>query len=388
MRIVHVIDYYQEQLGYQESHLAKQHAECGHDVFVVTSNLFYPFNDYETLYEQVLGNRKVLAGNSKVDGYSIIRNSILFEIKNRAWIKKLIKTISNLKPDVIICHGIVNFSFFRILLSTTGLLRNIRIIVDDHMAEDFISNKFVAKAFYGFFRIFFSPIVVRRSDKIVAVSEVTRKFMEINYGLPSQIINYIPLGADLSVYYPSDSVRLSMRNKFGINNSDIVLVYSGKIIPEKRIEFVIEAISQLPERNRIHFHFFLIGTYTSDYLKKLKSLSNYGINLYIQSFQKDPEQLADYYRMSDIGVWPFGASAGTIDCLACGNIIVCSDYLPERVSNNNGILISASDSADKLRDFLIEIFSDRKKLSSMKQNSFLLAQKEFSWRVISQNILK
>lgn len=388
MRIVHVIDYYQEQLGYQESHLAKEHAKNGHDVYVLTSNLFYPFNDYETLYKPVLGNRQVLAGSSEVDGYKIIRKSVLFEIKNRAWIKNLIGAINDIKPDVIICHGLVNFSFFRILFSKNGLLRHVRIIVDDHMAEDFISNKFIAKTFYGVFKLFLSPIVVRRSGKIVAVSEVTRKFMEINYGIPSQNINYIPLGADLSIYFPSHSVRYSMRKKFGISDSDLVLVYSGKIIPDKRIEFVIEAISQLPVRIRSHFHLFLIGTYKTDYLEKMKRLTNSKINLYIQNFQKEPEHLAAYYRMSDIGVWPFGASAGTIDCLACGNVIVCSDYLPERVSNNNGMLISANDSANKLKDFLIELFNDRDKLSTMKRNSFLLAQNEFSWTVIAKSFLK
>lgn len=42
MKIVHVIDYFQPRLGYQETFLAKEHPKLGHEVYVVTSDRYNP----------------------------------------------------------------------------------------------------------------------------------------------------------------------------------------------------------------------------------------------------------------------------------------------------------------------------------------------------------
>jgi hypothetical protein len=42
MKIVHIVDYFQPVLGYQEAFLAKEHAKLGHEVFVITSDRYAP----------------------------------------------------------------------------------------------------------------------------------------------------------------------------------------------------------------------------------------------------------------------------------------------------------------------------------------------------------
>jgi hypothetical protein len=42
MKIIHVIDYFQPQLGYQETFLAKEQAKQGHEVYVLTSDRYNP----------------------------------------------------------------------------------------------------------------------------------------------------------------------------------------------------------------------------------------------------------------------------------------------------------------------------------------------------------
>ena len=59
MKIVHVCDYIQPQLGYQEYYLAKEHAKMGHEVTVITSDRYYPFPNYENTAEKILGDRKM-----------------------------------------------------------------------------------------------------------------------------------------------------------------------------------------------------------------------------------------------------------------------------------------------------------------------------------------
>ena len=42
MKIIHVVDYFQPILGYQEVFLAKEQAKLGHDVVVITSDRYAP----------------------------------------------------------------------------------------------------------------------------------------------------------------------------------------------------------------------------------------------------------------------------------------------------------------------------------------------------------
>ena len=68
MKILHIINYFQPQLGYQEYFLAKEQVKMGHKVYVVTSNLYFPFPNYEQTFQNILGPRKFNPGNKNIDG--------------------------------------------------------------------------------------------------------------------------------------------------------------------------------------------------------------------------------------------------------------------------------------------------------------------------------
>ena len=54
MKIVILIDYFQPKLGYQEFFLAKEMQKLGHQVYVATSNYYFPFPDSLYAYEHGL----------------------------------------------------------------------------------------------------------------------------------------------------------------------------------------------------------------------------------------------------------------------------------------------------------------------------------------------
>ena len=63
MRIVHVADYFQPQLGYQEYFTARAQVKDGHEVHVITSYRYRPFDDFEHSVGPVLGARVVGTGD-------------------------------------------------------------------------------------------------------------------------------------------------------------------------------------------------------------------------------------------------------------------------------------------------------------------------------------
>jgi hypothetical protein len=84
MIIVHVTGFFIPQLGYQETYLARLHAEMGHEVHVVTSNLLYPKKEYGVLREFFPG-RETTPGtySDELPGVIVHRLRARFELSGR-----------------------------------------------------------------------------------------------------------------------------------------------------------------------------------------------------------------------------------------------------------------------------------------------------------------
>lgn len=130
MKIVHLCNYIQPKLGYQEYYLAKEHARMRHDVTVVTSDRYYPFPDYDKTVKKVLGKRLIGKKVELVDGFKIIRLGVLIEVGSQVILNGLEKTIKEIKPDVVICHEIGTFNSFKIARIKKKL--KFRLIYDSH----------------------------------------------------------------------------------------------------------------------------------------------------------------------------------------------------------------------------------------------------------------
>ena len=132
MKIVHLVDYFMPQMGYQEFYLAREHKRLGHKVWVVTSDRYYPFVDFDNTAGSILGKRIVGVGQRQERGISVIRLPILFEHQPSAlvFIKNLGKTLKMISPDVVFCDGL--FSFNAILAAWHQKSLGYRLVYDNH----------------------------------------------------------------------------------------------------------------------------------------------------------------------------------------------------------------------------------------------------------------
>ena len=142
MRIIHLIDYFQPKIGYQETFLAREQINLGHNVFVVTSDRFYPFPEYNSTYSKILGNRITGAKESIEEGIQTIRLPT-FEIPGSTLLllKGLKNKIANHNPDVIHCHGV--FSLLSLHAARLKPILKYKLIYDTHASHfntDFTSS--------------------------------------------------------------------------------------------------------------------------------------------------------------------------------------------------------------------------------------------------------
>ena len=107
MKIVHLMGYFVPELGYQEYYLAKKHKQMGHDVYVVASDLLYPFPNIETILKEAgikNTSRKRKPGFSVVDGIKVYRLKHLFEYSDFILVKGLKQILIEIKPDIVFAH--------------------------------------------------------------------------------------------------------------------------------------------------------------------------------------------------------------------------------------------------------------------------------------------
>lgn len=189
MKIVHVIDYFQPKLGYQETFLIKEQMKAGHDVSVITSDRYFPFSDYNNSVQAILGDRILKPGRYIEEGITVYRLPIYFEIYARAALKNLGKRVIELKPDAI--HGHNSSTLIAVQLARLKRKLGCTLLIDDHMLYSVIQqNLIIKRIFYFLFRVLFSKTLRKYTDHFIAVTNETRRLMHQYYGIPKERITF------------------------------------------------------------------------------------------------------------------------------------------------------------------------------------------------------
>ena len=124
MKILHLINYYQPKIGYQEYFLAKKQRELGHEVFFITSDRYFPFKNYKKSYQSLLGPRIIKPGIFIEDKIIVYRLKPFLEIILPFRIAPNNVPSSNQNIILFLSKSFFNsFTILRTCLSTTLLNR-------------------------------------------------------------------------------------------------------------------------------------------------------------------------------------------------------------------------------------------------------------------------
>jgi len=383
LNILHIVNHFYPKLGYQEYFLAKVHS-YQHNVLVITSNHFE-----KLIFEsnKALLKRRVLEPGFYNEGVEVLRLPALFDNSpfNEPWLLGLEHAVIDFKPDVIIIHGVVNFSSIRIAKLRKKLLRT-KLIVDDHMTFNATRGNLVLPL-YGLFKRMFTPLLLNSVDCFVAVTYETKKFMQEICGIPGERIIVIPLGVDTSRFHYDPSARKDIRRKYQIPETSVVFIYAGKVIPEKGVHLLIKASINLCKKYE-NLMFLIIGGKDKQYFDSLiKIIEQAGMNnrfIFIDALPNS--ELYKYYSAADVGVWPLQCAISMLEATSCGLPIIISDKSGalERISKGNGIAYKEGDVADLERK--MSLMLDDELRSSMRQRAYEYV-KEIDWKIIAQQFL-
>lgn len=386
LKIVHVINCFYPQIGYQETFLAKEHAKMNNDTYVITSDYFLDSVLHAEDSVKLIRRKKMIGtGLFQEDGINVWRLKSISLTPHAVLLLGLRKKIQELEPDIVIVHGIVNISAIT-LSKLKKKTDNFKLLYDDHMTFDLSTS--ISRFLYPFFKWIFSPLIQETADALIAVGKPSKSFMMEKYGIPAERIKIISMGADDTLFKFDASARQNLRKELSLNKEDIVFIYTGKILPKKRLSLLIDAVYLLRDYKQVKVLF--VGQGPIKHIEELRqNIKNKNLeDRFIWHDAVPNKDLYKFYSVADVAVWPAGASISIFEALACSLPIIVSDspninemtYITNQITYQG---LNPSNLAIKMEKLL-----DPKLRKSMGSNGRRLVEENLNWRNIAAEFIK
>jgi glycosyltransferase involved in cell wall biosynthesis len=384
MRIVHLVDYFQPALGYQEFFLAREQIKLGHDAMVVTSDRYAPYPDYDRTARPILGDRIQQPGQRVEEGIPTIRLKTRYEKSFRTFLSGVRSTLEEYKPDIVHAHTVCHFTTLQAVLHKPKL--HYRLLVDDHMHRVNLNTGIGGRLFYAFFRSFCAPFYRKHADALVGITEETAGIMKEVFGLSHPAIQVIELGVDTERFQPDEKARQEARQRLGLKADDFLVIYTGKLVPAKAPHWLLEALGQCPNPVKA----LLVGNASGQYREQIDETlqrQNLENRVFFQPAVRQ-EQLPRFYAAADAACWPRETSMAMLEAAACAlPIVVVEEGVADRVQYNNGLQYPEGN-IHRLAQCLQALYQNRQKASAMGVRGRQLVQEHYSWQKINEQFME
>ena len=187
------------------------------------------------------------------------------------------------------------------------------------------------------------------------------------------------------IFEQSDS-RRDLRCKFGFQDTDIVIIYVGRLCKEKGTKELIEAFNAIEQKNiklLIVGSFYFGADLKGDFEKQLHKLVEKKKNQIVFTGFVSNSDIGKYYHCADIAVlpstWNEPAGLTMIEAMAAGLPVITTNSggIPEYVGNDSAIIIdkNAENFTDNLKEKIIELANDSEARKTIGKRALEKSQK-------------
>lgn len=272
-------------------------------------------------------------------------------------LRGLASWIRGTKPDVVFA---VNQS--TLVVATFLRLLGIRV---SHLTCIFHTTVIASLA--GRIRLKLFKWCTSRADALIFVSQMQRDYWQVR-GMHAREVLAIPNGVDVRRFsLPLPAARAQLRERYGISETDFVLILVGRLAPEKNHAWLLEVFSAmrreaLPEAQRIRLVFIGDGPLRDGLESKARAL-DVSRQVIFTGAHRD---VAPLLAMGDVGLLVSHSietfSLAALELMASGLPMIMTDtggaaeILSEGPNDNDagGILVPVGDSI-ALRNAILQV---------------------------------
>ena len=350
MKIVHVEDTFHPDTGYQLNLLSKYMVAAGHQVTIITAKTEKLPKDFMSFF----GSQNIVERDQEFThryGVKIIRIPTKGYYSGRVVLsKKFLNAIKNEKPDAVFIHGNDTLTAMRYLLHWKKM--KYPLILDSHMLEMAAKNK-LKKIFRKVYRMFFSPVIIK--NKIPVIRTQDSDYVEKAFGIPLSQAPWISTGSDTMLFKPDMDVKSLMKQNNNITDDTFVVTYAGKLDEAKGGLFLANTLHKKIDAQK-KICFVIIGNTTGDYGELVEKRFKESHNRILRYPTQKYADLASFFQMSDVVVFPKQCSLSFYDAQACGVPVIFegNEINSKRACCNNALTFK-SDDEDDFREKIIKM---------------------------------
>jgi glycosyltransferase involved in cell wall biosynthesis len=254
------------------------------------------------------------------------------------------------------------------------------------------SNEKFMVSFNWFLRIF-EENMLKRSNKIIAVSDFTRRELLQYYKVREDKIRVIHNGVDTRKFHPAADKRKA-KEELGFNPEDIAILSVGRLYARKGLFTLIESMPAVVRRFP-RAKFIISGKGQSNEMKKLVAhAQKLGVidNIVFTGYYPD-RKLPRLYQAADVFAFstfyenlPFAV----LEALSTGLPVVTTNVggIPEMIEDGkNGFLVQPFN-AQELSDRILYYLEHPNAASEMAFMARKVIEERFDWRLIVKKVLR
>ncbi len=248
MNIVHISPNapYNDAWGFQENLLPKYQAKLGHKVSLVISCKTHEGGKIKEVAPERF---------TSADGFEVIRLPyVRYKVKGVStvfWKIDVYPLLKELKPDLIFYHGLVSRTVFDVIKYKKQQEKQGKecvLIQDNHLDYNIGTDPktLKEKLLRSYYRL-----LNRRSQKSVervyGVTPWRKQYAEEYYRISPQKTDVLIMGADDEKidFANKENIRIAIRKKYGVADTDFLVVSGGKIDAKKKIHLLMEACGNM-----------------------------------------------------------------------------------------------------------------------------------------------
>ena len=338
--------------------LARRLVQRGHEVHWYSIGWWWPENGQKDMEMEGIHLHGVC---KPMDLYNGERRSVSEAVY---FALRLLPKLGMEKFDIIDCQGFPFFSCFTAKLNS--LFGSSPLVITLHEVWNDYWYEYLGKA--GFFGKLVEKLMVNLTGRIITVSRKTKADLSAMKSSEKSVV--IPNGIDFKYISEIDPAG---------EKSDVI--FAGRLIKEKNVEFLIKAISDIKEKIP-DIKCCIIGDGPErEKLEKLTYDLNIGDNVKFKGFMKNYSDLISYMKASEVFVLPStreGFGIVVIEANACGLPVVVVDHKMNAASdliinNKNGIISNFS--REDIAENIINMINKKKEM----QDDCIQTSREYDW---------
>lgn len=299
--------------------------------------------------------------------------------------KKFKDKVDELEADIIHIHSPFNMAKFGLKVARK---KNIPIVATFHsnmrpIFRDVVKSKWIAEQMVKSLGRLYNKF-----DEVFVCSPLVEEQLR-SYGYKGKV-SILPFGTDLKKCENVAELEQKANAEFGINENENVLIYVGRVMKLKRIDFILESLKKVKEKG-VKFKFFVVGKGAE--LEKLKRLSK------TLGFTDDEVIFTGFLARelfplinarADLLLFPslydnFGLVKVEASAFSTPGVFIegsCAGY--DVTDGVNGFL--SEDNTDSFAEKIITALEDRAKLKKIGENAS--RDLYISWAECSDKLLK